>query len=39
MSHNDFTDFLIIEYENIAKAYFSAHELTAKWFKFYLGNL
>jgi len=36
MSNNDFSDFLLKEYENIAKAYFSAHELTAKWFKFYL---
>ena len=36
MSNNDITDFLLKEYENIAQAYFSAHELTAKWFKFYL---
>lgn len=34
--NKDLTDFLLAEYENIAKAYFSAHEITAKWFKYYL---
>ena len=36
MNNKDITDFLLIEYENIAKAYFNAHEITAKWFKYYL---
>lgn len=36
MSGNDITDFLLAEYKNIAEAYFNAHEITAKWFKFYL---
>lgn len=34
--NKDLTDFLLAEYENIAKAYFSAHDITAKWFKYYL---
>lgn len=36
MNNKDIIDFLLIEYENIAKAYFNAHEITAKWFKYYL---
>jgi len=36
MKDNDITDFLLREYENIANAYFNAHDTTAKWFKYYL---
>lgn len=32
----DFTDFLIVEYENISKAYFTSQENVSKWVRYYL---
>ncbi len=36
MSHNDFTDFMLKEYECIAQAFFESREVLTKWFKYYL---
>lgn len=36
MPSNDISDFLLKEYESIAKAFFDARETTAKWVKYYL---
>jgi hypothetical protein len=34
--HNDFTDFLLKEYEFISRAYFDSRDITTRWFKHYL---
>lgn len=36
MPENDFSDFLLKEYENIAQAFFNSREVLAKWVKYYL---
>jgi hypothetical protein len=36
MNNKNINDFLLAEYENIAKAFFNAYEITARWFKYYL---
>lgn len=33
---NDVTDFLLKEYELVAKAYFDSRDITTRWFKYYL---
>jgi hypothetical protein len=35
MANKDFTDFLLTEYENIAKAHFNAYDIGARWWKYY----
>lgn len=34
--NNDITDFLLAEYENVAKAFFNTYELGAKWIRYYM---
>jgi hypothetical protein len=36
MPNNDFTDFMLKEYECIAQAFFESREVLTKWFKYYL---
>ena len=33
---NDLSDFLLKEYENVAKAFFNSYEIAAKWVRYYL---
>lgn len=36
MSNKDITDFLLAEYENIAKAFFNSYDIGARWVRYYL---
>jgi hypothetical protein len=39
MANKDLTDFLLTEYENIAKAFFNSYDIGARWVKYYLTIL
>jgi len=39
MADKDVTDFLLTEYENIAKAFFNSYDIGARWVKYYLTIL
>jgi hypothetical protein len=36
MANKDLSDFMLAEYENIAKAFINAYDIGARWFKYYL---
>lgn len=36
MGNKDLSEFLLAEYENVAKAFFNTYDIAARWFKYYL---